>query len=821
MAYRRPGVTVTQEFVGLVPALAAFSLPCVAIGPAYQLVDADQLGTYTSVEELFPYASLMGGAATDIEEMAPDELYPVTKKPVEVTLKNVVVEVLAEQSTGSVVGNLFADATALQFANVAAGDVITVVPELAVSIVAARTDGKSYMAVGLTNRLEAPVAGQFADVKVGDTVAVTGVAPSVTGDLLVTAKVGDTLLLLDGAINDGSADSVAVNYTIAGDRGVANEGDYVVKAVTDDNNLVLQSTMADTPEKPLTYVINRKVGTVVLDRVDTTAENGFVVSADGVTLPAALMYGTQTVVEGMVEASYRALRSDLAMEVRQYTDVASLNAVFGVGQLVPANPLAFGLSIMLQNTVTPVNGLGLDAYAVSNEVLSYTAATDVLKRGSMYAIALLTQNPVVHTLYKNHVEQMSQPERKLERVVIVNSSLPLISVLQEEMTTSVASNGARTVVNTALTGSGVFSTSPTTFIDPTTDKFLNVAPGDNVVIVAGPVGTTLGTYTVASKTNVNTLVFTDPFLTSGSPTDIQYYVYRKDGLAAGGASFYDRSAQFLSNGVGAGHYLDILAGSLVGRYKIASVLSEKEVTLSPAILAATSLVTAVNYQVDRDLSKLEQSDAVKGYSESLASRRVVHVWPDALEVPVGQSIYMIPGYYGCCTIAALTTGLPTQQGFTNLSVSGFLGFAHSTRYFTEEELDNIADGGTLIFAQLGEDLPLYVRHQLTTDRSAIKFQEYSITKNVDFIAKFWRNTYAKFIGQYNIVDTTMDALKQTASAGIKFLQENTRVPKFGGVIRTGTLASIKESDTQIDTVIIRFTFSLPVPLNHIDITIQV
>ena len=821
MAYRRPGVTVTQEFVGLVPALAAFSLPCVAVGPVYQLVDDDQLGTYTSVEELFPYTSLMGGAAADLEDLDPEELFPITKKPIEVVLKTAVVEVLAEQDTGAVVGDLFSDATPSQFVGVAAGDVLTVVEVLDVAIVAARTDGLSYKSTGLTNRLGAPVATQFVDVKVGDTVTVTGLTPAIAGAYVVTAKVGSGLLLLDGAINDGSDDSVAVNYSIAGDRGTLNAGDYVVKAVTDDNNLVLQSPLADTPEAPLTYVINRKVGDLVLDRVASVSENGFVASAAGITLPAALLYGTQTVVSGYVQASYRALRSDLATEVRTFTDVASLNAVFGVGQIIPANPLAYGLSIMLQNTVTPVNGLGLDATAVSNEVLSYTAATDVLKRGSMYAIALLTQNPVVHTLYKNHVEQMSAPGRKLERVVIINSKLPLIAVLQEEATTSVASNGARTVVNTALTGSGVFATSPVTLIDPTTDKFINVAAGDNVVVVAGGVGTIPGTYTVASKTNNNTLVFSAPFLSSGTPADVQYYVYRKDGLAAGGASFYDRSAQFLSNGVAAGHYLDILAGSLAGRYAVATVVSEKELTLYPVVIAATSLVTAVNYQVDRDLSKVEQADAVKGYSESFASRRVVHVWPDSLEAPVGQSIYNIPGYYGCCSIAALTTGLPTQQGFTNLAVSGFLGFSHSTRYFTEEELDNIADGGTMIFAQDGADQPLYVRHQLTTDRSAIKFQEYSITKNVDFIAKFWRNTYAKFIGQYNIVDTTMDSLKTTAGAGIKFLKDNTRIPKFGGVIRSGNLKSIKESDTQIDTVLIGFSFSIPVPLNNIDITIQV
>ena len=66
MAYRRPGVTVTQEFVGLAPALAAFSLPCVAVGPAYQIVDNDTLGTYTGQQNTYSYASVMGGAVVDL-----------------------------------------------------------------------------------------------------------------------------------------------------------------------------------------------------------------------------------------------------------------------------------------------------------------------------------------------------------------------------------------------------------------------------------------------------------------------------------------------------------------------------------------------------------------------------------------------------------------------------------------------------------------------------------------------------------------------------------------------------------------------------------
>jgi hypothetical protein len=814
MAYRKPGVTVTQEFLAAAPALAAAALPCVVVGPAYQLVDDDSLGVYAGAEVLLPYASLLGGAVVDLDVTASDEAFPATKKQIEVSLKNTMTEVLAEQATGAVSGSAFSDVTASQFINVVAGDVLTIAEEAGVAIVAARTDGESVVAT--PDRLSAGGANPllFANVKVGDEVEVTGGTNTVVGTYVVTAKVGSNLLLLDGAINDLVGPSTDVAYSISGTRGTLNAGDYVVKTKTDDNNLVLLSPVAETPEAPVTYSIKRSAGTITLVR-----DTDYTAAADGITLPLGLTYNTLPILEGDVYASYRALRIDLASEVRNYVDTAALNAVFGATQITPQNPLAYGLQFMLQNTVTPVNGLGLDGNAVADEALSYTAAADVLKRGQMYAISLLSQNPVVHTIYKNHVEQMSLPDRKLERVVIINSSLPTVMVLQDESTTVTTVANSRQIVGTQLDGAGVFATNPKQLTDATAGQFANVRAGDSLVVVAGT-GVTAGTYVVSSVTDDNTLLTTANFITSGSPTDIQYYIYRKDGIAADGLSFYDRNASFFSSGVASGHYLNILSGTYMARYRIATVVSEKEVTFSPAILGVTSLVTAVNYQVDRDLSKVEQSEAVKGYSRSFASRRVVHVWPDVLEAPLGQNIVALPGYYGTCVIAALTTGLPTQQGFTNLSVSGFLGLEHSSRYFTEEELDNIADGGTMILAQEGPQQPLYVRHQLTTDRSSVKFQEYSVTKNVDFIAKFLRDTYAGYIGQYNIVDTTLDALRTTATGAVKFLKDR-RVPKFGGVIRTGSLISLVESETQIDTVEMRFGFSIPIPLNHIDITIEV
>lgn len=823
MAYRRPGVTVIQEFQAAAPALAAFSLPCCVIGPAYQIVNNDLLGSYDGSEFTYPYASLQGGAVVDLAFTDANELFPVTKKELSAVLRNTFIELLGQQDTGSGAGDVLTDLTSSIFADVLAGDVVTIIEQISVEIVAAQTNGVTSDTAGQRNRLTAGTSGQFAQVKIGDAVIVTAGTNTNTGSYLVLAKLSDSLIVLDAEVNDGVGPASDVAFSINGDRGSANEGDYVVKEKTDDNNLVLQTPFIDTPEAPLSYSIKRRIGDLEVEYLDSPG-NGFTADADGITLPLGLQAEVDStlydVIAGTLYASYRALRNDLAAEVREYEGTTDLTSVFGSGQIVPANPLAYGLSIMLQNTVTPVNGLGLDENAVTDEILSYTAATEVLQTTDMYALAPLSQSPVVHTLFKNHVDQLSLPDRKQERVVLISSLLQTQMVMQEEETTVTTANNSRVIVQTQVDGAGSFVTNPAVLNDATTDQFLNVAQGDSVVILGGS-NVTPGTYLVALKTSNNSLTLSGSFITAGTPADIQYYIYRRDGLSVGGLIFYDRNAAFLANGVAAGHYLEILSGSLAGRYRIGSVQSDRQITLSSAIPGVITLQVSINYEINRDLTKAEQASGVAAYSEAFADRRVVHCWPDILKAPVGATTEDVPGYYGACTLAAFTSGLPTQQGFTNLAISGFLGLNHSTRYFTEAQLDTIAGGGTLVFAQDRPETALYVRHQLTTDLSSIKFQEFSVTKNVDYIAKFLRNTYVPFVGQYNIIDTTLDALKTTAEGVVVFFRDSSRVPRFGGVIRSGKLVSLTESEIEIDTVDMLFQFQIPIPLNHIDIVIQV
>lgn len=815
MAYRKPGITITQEFAGLVPALATFNLPSVAVGPAYQLVDDDPLGLYDGNQTVYPYGALIGGAIVDLEKLNPEEEFPITKKPMSAQLVDAIAQVAASSAVGSSVGVNFSDVTASRFANAQIGDLIRIVPTPGIEIVAPQTAG----AVSVAEPARITDAGKFANVKPGDLVEVSGGANANVGTYTVLTKVSNDLIIVDGDVNDGVGATADLAYSISGDRGVVTQGDYRIKSKTDDNNVVLEGGLSED-ESLLTYTVVREIGDIVLERVDALSENGFVADENGVSLPgsAILLYGGLEVVGGDLEVSYRALRTDFASKVFEFGDIAAINAQFGTGQIHPANPLAFALQVMKQNTVTAVHGIGLSSAFATDETTAFLEAADKLSLTEMYALAILTHSPVIHTLFKNHVEQMSLPERKRERVALINSKLVSVSVLQESSTTSADLNAARTIVPTTLDGSGAVA-SPST-LSGSGNIFQNVELGDKVKILGGT-DVNVGTYTVTSIVDNDNIELSSPFITAGSPIDIQYVIVRADGLGFDGKEVYDRNAQFISNGVAPGHFVKIVSPTgIAGRYKVGSVESESLLILETAINGVTTHQNPLTYQVDRDLSKTEMAEAIKGYSESIGSRRVVHCWPDVIEAPVGADVEKLPGFYLCAIVAGLTTGLPTQQGFTNLAVSGALGYEHSLGFFNDDQLNIIADGGTMIFEQEGENQPLYIRHQLTTDRSAIKFQEYSVTKNVDFIAKFLRGGFKRFIGPYNIIDTTIDDLKATGSASIKFLREKTRLPKIGGVIKSGSLVKLEENAEQIDTVDMRFKVNIPIPLNNIDMVVE-
>jgi hypothetical protein len=302
-------------------------------------------------------------------------------------------------------------------------------------------------------------------------------------------------------------------------------------------------------------------------------------------------------------------------------------------------------------------------------------------------------------------------------------------------------------------------------------------------------------------------------------------------------TFRDPNGGFISNHVQVGHYVEITSANVTGgaltpaqqsyltttRHPIASVDSDMQVTLvdDPTNGAGAGLtLDTISYRITRDLTKDEQAAFIAGYSTSFANRRVVATWPDVLAVSVNGLATPVPGYFAGAVLAAMTAGLPSQAGFTNLTVAGFVGRANSDDRFTDAQLDVIAGGGTLIFTQPVPGAALGVRHQLTTDVSTIFFQELSVTKNVDMVSRFLRQLYAPFVGSYNITESLLDLMKTRGQAGINFLKEQ-KAPKVGAPLKAGSLSRIEESATQPDSVEIDVKGDFPLPLNNVKITLFV
>lgn len=269
---------------------------------------------------------------------------------------------------------------------------------------------------------------------------------------------------------------------------------------------------------------------------------------------------------------------------------------------------------------------------------------------------------------------------------------------------------------------------------------------------------------------------------------------------------------FLSDGVDAGDALIITDGAgQEHTYTVAYVLAEDILTITPSSPFDTLLQTGeFDFKITHNLDKTEQAKAVAAVSKSYGSKRFVHVWPDICVVDNTE----VPGYYLACAVAGGIAGLPSQYGFTRLSMAGISGLKHSNDYFSQDQLDTIAGGGTFIFMQEAEGAAPYVRHQLTTDLSTTEFQELSFVKNFDYVSYICRDNMDQFIGKWNVTPATMKAIQTSLTATFETLKLANE-PKIGAPILAYTITSVKQLESDRTRVEAYANVTFPYPLNTI------
>ena len=462
--------------------------------------------------------------------------------------------------------------------------------------------------------------------------------------------------------------------------------------------------------------------------------------------------------------SYTAVRQDVTSLASSPGLLTFANTTELTAALPPVNtdnPLALGLYYALINaTGAQVTGLGVDAISADSPygtVEAFTRAAEYLESFEVYALAPLTHDNTVGQLFNTHVDFMSEPEQKGERIVLFHPDVPT-----RALDTLVASdtNGDRTADTTfdtkvaALTAllqnAGI---DPLGTIAVTEGLYLDIASDDKKYSIKSISGSVVTVRTVAG---------------------------------------------------------DFAAGENEDSYYATNVLPTPLISETFAVRIRGAELLTVGGLLDKN----EVAATLANMGQAYQNRRFWLTFPDQARATIGGFEQLIEGFYMNAAISGMIGQQPPQQSFTNFPMTGFTAVVGSNDTYSEGQLNAMAAGGVYVIVQDSIGAPLISRMALTTDMTSIETRTDSITKVVDFVAKFMRRGLKNFIGRFNITQSFLDSLGSVVQGLIGFLVE-------AGVLIGGQLNNIIQDEDTPDTVLIDVTLDVPYPCNYIRLTLVV
>lgn len=488
---------------------------------------------------------------------------------------------------------------------------------------------------------------------------------------------------------------------------------------------------------------------------------------------------------------YRAFRTDLKDQVIMVG--SDLEIEQQIGKICLENPLAYAAhkcNIGTQHSFYVV-AIG------SDDELGYNHALEILEQKEVYFMVPLTQNPGIIQMFKDHVNQMSDPLERKERIV-----LSTIGLILEDLKVSDGTVGS-------------VAHADNKFVDTTKDFYdLEVVPGDIIevdqekklegytgeVTTGGMTLTDMSVDFVAAGVAVDDFLYI-PFGTNEGYrriTQVDQHVLTVD------SAFADDSTNL--------YYEISRVGPIGGKHTVSAVIDAN------TIETATTFnydMSQLKYTIKTDYrdNKYEQAQAIADYAAGYSDTRVVVIWPDIVEVSYNNSRVQVPSYYLAAYVAGLSATLPADQPFANLPLGGdFIGVLHSNDYFNEKQLRTITSGGVMLAEQDNVNEPLRFRRQYTTDTSDIKLRAYSIRKALDWAAKFYRNNLKLMTGRYNIEPRYLQRLGIIVEGLNKYVSHPTK-----GVFVDVNTINIYQDPIELDHVAIKLRIGVKYPANEIDV----
>jgi len=463
--------------------------------------------------------------------------------------------------------------------------------------------------------------------------------------------------------------------------------------------------------------------------------------------------------------AYEALRLDVSSSsaaVEKLLTIEDQATLEAIGEPIDArNPLFLGMYLALLNSpTTAITGIGVDEVSAAQPegtLDGYARAFDYLEAKDVYAMAPLTENELVHLVLDTHVTAMSAAEQRGERIGLIAPEAP-----------------TRAFPAAVASGIGDSTANPnemTIDVNPTGQLVaagLNPAAldADDGVYLEVTVGGDFRRYSL-SLVNGTLLQFRNSF--SSPDNDDGFYT----------------TTQLTSSLVSVAYALKIRGDELL--------IPGSSLPDLPARAAAVA-ASATDY----------------------LNRRMFYLFPDSVSAELDAGTAVVPAYYAAAAVAGQIGHQPPAQPLTNFPISGLSAVQGSHDTYKKSLLDQIAGGGVYILFQQSSGGAVMCRHQLSTDTSSVEQRELSITKAVDFVAKFLRNALRNLIGRFNITPQFLNNLATVIQGQLAFLG-----PDGLQVIAAAQLNNVLQDESSPDTILVDVTLTPLYPANQIRVTLVV
>jgi len=181
---------------------------------------------------------------------------------------------------------------------------------------------------------------------------------------------------------------------------------------------------------------------------------------------------------------------------------------------------------------------------------------------------------------------------------------------------------------------------------------------------------------------------------------------------------------------------------------------------------------------------------------------------DATNAYKFDALVPTPGYFLAAAVVGQISGQPPEQGHTNLPIAGPTALKFSTDFFSESNLNIVAEGGNYIMTNVAGTVAS--RHQLSTNMNSVEQRELSITKTVDYTAKYIRKALVGFIGRSLITPSFLTIVGAIINGlGLTLVKE--------GHINAFTLNGVKQDEVQKDVVRVSLAIKPMYPVNYIKV----